>query len=613
MQSFDLRKKFLDFFEKQGHKIIPSSPLLPPDKSVLFTTAGMQQLSPYLEGKKDPIKDFGSRHLCDVQKCFRTNDIEQVGDDTHHTFFEMLGNWSIGVDEKGEYFKEGAIKYALEFLVDELGLDKSKMWATIFKGEGDIPKDLEALELWQKYGIPKERIAECDMENNFWGPTAVVGPCGPCSEIHYDRGENYGCGKKDCAPNCPDCNRFVEVWNLVFMQYRKAEAGKFIKLDQTNIDTGTGFERLLCILNKTQSAYETDLFEDILAELKKISKADSVRNKKEIRIIADHIRGACFLIGDGIMPSNVGQGYVLRRILRRAMRYGQALGALEGFLIPLAKAVIEKYKAIYPELGKEEEIISAISNEEEKFYKILENGVREFCIEFPNKNDPDTSKAMIGRLKGIISAERSFYYHQSLGLTIEVQRDLARENGYEIDEVGFIERMKQHQEISRAGAQKLFGGHGAQDIQSEEDKYKVVKLHTATHLLQAALRQILGSGVSQQGSNITPERLRFDFSFDRKMTQDEIRQVEDLVNEKIKENLEVIIREMPYKEAIESGALAFFKEKYPEKVSVYSIGSFSNELCGGPHVKRAEELGHFKIIKEEASSAGVRRIKARLE
>ncbi|MBP6891164.1 alanine--tRNA ligase [Candidatus Parcubacteria bacterium] len=596
MQSDELRKRFLNYFEKNGHKIIKSSSLLPSDPSVLFTTAGMQQLAPYLEGKVDVIKDFGSRHLCDVQKCFRTNDIEEVGDDTHHTFFEMLGNWSIGTDDNGNYFKEGAIKYALDFLVNEIGLEKDKMYATVFEGENGISKDTEAIELWKQNGIPEERIIPCGSENNFWGPTSQTGPCGPCSEIHYDRGQNYGCGKKSCGPNCPDCKRFVEVWNLVFMQYRKDESGNFVKLNQTNIDTGTGFERMLCIINKVDSAYETDLFDDIIKEIQELSGKQYNDYQKEFRIIADHSRSACFLIADGVMPSNVGQGYVLRRILRRAIRYGQMLGCNQGFLIPLSDIVIKKYKTIYPELGKQEEIITVISHEEEKFYKALQNGLKEFA-----------------KLSGQITAKQAFDLYQTYGLPIEIIEEEAKSRNLELDLKGLQDEISKHQEVSRAGASNLFGGHGANDVQDEAIKYQITKLHTATHLLQSALRKVLGDKVGQQGSNITIERLRFDFSFDRKMTPEEIRQVQDLVNDMIKQDLPVIKEDLPYQEAINSGALAFFREKYPEIVSVYSIGSFSKELCGGPHVQHTGELGEFVIQKEEASSAGVRRIKAILK
>ena len=347
MKSYELRKLYLDFFEERGHKIIPSSSLLPTDPSVLFTTAGMQQFSLYLSGKKDPIKDFGGRHLASCQKCFRTGDIEEIGDDTHHTFFEMLGNWSVGQDEKG-YFKEGAIKFALEFLVDKLGLDKNRLHVTVFKGEGNIPRDTEAIEIWQKYGIPLERIKECSKKDNFWGPVSDTGPCGPCSEIHYDRGEHLGCGRPDCGPNCDYCKRVVEIWNLVFMQYFKSEKGEYVLLDQTNIDTGIGFERLLSLLNQKSASYETDIFEEFISKLENISGVKYEDNKKTFRIIADHIRSSMFLISDGVEPSNLGQGYILRRLLRRMVRYSKIINLKPQFWIEFILIMIDKYKDIYP-------------------------------------------------------------------------------------------------------------------------------------------------------------------------------------------------------------------------------------------------------------------------
>lgn len=618
MQSSELREKFIKFFEKNGHRQVASSSLLPSDPSVLFTTAGMQQFAPYLEGKYDALKDFGSRHLCSHQKCFRTNDIEEVGDDTHHTFFEMLGNWSIGTDENGHYFKEGAIKYALEFLVDELGLDKEKMWVTVFQGEGDIEKDTEAIALWQKYGIPNERIVEQGSKDNFWGPTAATGPCGPCSEIHYDRGEEFAVPGHDCpGVNCEKCRRVVEIWNLVFMQYRKTVDGKFEKLGQTNIDTGTGFERLLSILNNKHSSYETDLFENVFGYLKLKTKGDYLNNdddKKSYRVIVDHLRGACFLIADGVRPSNLGQGYILRRVLRRAMFHFHRLDGEKSEFLGIALPIIEKYKDIYPEIRENSGQIESVINEESgKFYSVLEKGVEKFLEEFSNLNKEGGAGKMLQRLGAVIGAERSFYYHQSLGLTIEIQRDLAKENGYIIDEIGFAEELKKHQEISRAGAEKKFGGHGAGEVADEQTRYKITKLHSATHLLQEALRRVLGDKVKQMGSDINAERLRFDFSFDRKMTPEEIKRVEDLVNEQIKADLIVSHEEMEFIKAMEAGALAFFKDRYPDKVKVYSMGGFSKEVCGGPHVDCTGELGSFKILKEEASSSGVRRIKATVQ
>ena len=332
----ELRQKFLDYFQEKGHKIVPSSSLIPKDETVLLTSAGMQQFVPYFIGDKDPLKDFGSRHLCSIQKCFRTPDIDEVGDDTHHTFFEMLGNWSIGEDKEKGYFKKGAINFAIDFFINKLGLDKDKFWITIFKGSGDIQKDEESISFWEECGIEKGKIVEFGKEDNFWGPTAKTGPCGPCSEIHYDRGEKYGCGQSDCGPNCPRCNRFLELWNLVFMEYEKKEDGSYVKLPQRNVDTGIGLERLLAVLNGKDSAYETDLFIPIINKIEEITGKKYESNKRSFRIIADHIRGAVFLIADGIRPSNVERGYILRRILRRAIRHGRSLGVSENLLLPLA-------------------------------------------------------------------------------------------------------------------------------------------------------------------------------------------------------------------------------------------------------------------------------------
>ncbi|MCK4473878.1 alanine--tRNA ligase [Candidatus Parcubacteria bacterium] len=586
MNSSELRQKFLKFFEKKGHKIAPSSSLLPFDQSVLFTTAGMQQFSLYLSGEKDVIKDFETRYLTTCQKCFRSDDINEIGDDTHNTFFEMLGNWSIGQDKKGHYFKKQAIKYALEFLIDELCLDKNRFYITIFKGNKDISKDEESEKIWQEQDIPKKRIREFGEKDNLWGPVGETGICGPCSEIHYDRGGKFGCNRADCGPNCNHCQRFVEIWNLVFMEYDKDKNGKYKPLSQKNVDTGMGFERTAAILQGKPSAYETDLFGLIIQEIEKISNKKYEAEKKNFRIIADHIRGSVFLISEGIFPSNIEQGYILRRILRRAIRFGKILNLPPGFLIPLAQKVIAIYKDVYPELlSKQADILTIIQKEEEKFEKTLEKGIKE-------------TNSMIA--KGDISGKQAFDLYQSYGFPIEMTKELAKEHARKVDEKGFEQALKKHQEISRAGREKKFGGGGQFSP----------KLHTATHLLHSALRKILGNQVKQMGSDITLERLRFDFSFDRKLLPEEIKKIEDLVNQKIKQDLEVKKEEMSYEKAIKSGALAFFKEKYPEIVTVYSIGDFSNEICAGPHIKRTSELGQFKIIKQESSSAGIRRIKA---
>jgi len=596
MESHELRKLFLDFFAERGHKVIPSSSLLPTDPSVLFTTAGMQQFSLYLSGKKDPIKDFNTRHIATCQKCFRTGDIEEIGDDTHHTFFEMLGNWSIGQDETG-YFKEGAIKYALEFLVDKLGLDKERIHVTVFKGEGSIARDDEAINLWIKYGIPLKRIKECSKKDNFWGPVSTTGPCGPCSEIHYDRGEELGCGRPDCGPNCDYCKRVVEIWNLVFMQYFKNEQGDYELLAQTNIDTGIGFERLLSLLNQKSASYETDIFADFISKLEEISGHKYLENKKAFRIIADHVRSSIFVIADGVEPSNLGQGYILRRLLRRIVRYGKTLGLSTQFHLPLIDIVINKYKDIYPNiLLKKNEIVEIIKKEEEKFEATLEKGLS--IIE----------KMLLAKKE--LTGEEVFDLYQSYGFPLELTQEIALEKGININIDEFNIALEKHQNISRAGAEKKFGGVG-KDAGEEG-----AKLHTATHLLHAALRKVLGEHVQQMGSDINAERLRFDFKHTQKMTPEEIKKVEDLVNLKIQEDLEIKKEEMALDKALSSGAIAFFKDKYPDIVKVWTIFNpnneevFSKEICAGPHVEKTSQLKSFKIIKEESSSAGVRRIKA---
>ena len=597
MTSEELRKNFLEFFKKRGHIIVPSSSLLPSDKTVLFTTAGMQQFSLYLAGKKDVIKDFQSRHLTSSQKCFRTDDIEEVGDDTHHTFFEMLGNWSIGQDENG-YFKEGAIRYALEFL-EELGLDKNKLYITVFKGEGSIPKDEEAINLWIKNGIPIERIKEYGVKDNFWGPVGEIGPCGPCSELHYDRGEKYGCNSPNCGPNCDNCKRFVEIWNLVFMQYFKNEKGEYDLLSQTNIDTGIGFERLASLLQEKNSSYETDIFKDVISKIEEVCNRKYEDNKKEFRVIADHARAIVFLTSEGVIPSNVSQGYILRRLIRRSIRYSKLIGFDFNQFYSLLDVIVGKYKDIYPEvLNKKYEVIR---EEEEKFAKTIEKGL--LMIE----------KLMTEKSERTITGEEAFDLYQSYGFPLELVEEIANEKDFLVDKNGFNEALKKHQDVSRTGMEKKFCGVG------KDSGEMGIKYHTLTHLLHAALRKVLGEHVKQMGSDINAERLRFDFAHSIKMTEEEVKKVEDLVNEKIKEDLIVEKQEMSLDKAISEGALAFFKDKYGEIVFVWTIFNpqtkevFSKEVCGGPHVETLKDLGIFKIIKEESSGAGVRRIKAILK
>jgi len=566
MDSNKLRKKFLNFFEKRGHKIVPSSSLIPTDPSVLFTTAGMQQFKPYYLGEPCP---YGP-NVASCQKCFRTSDIDEVGDERHLTFFEMLGNFSFG-----GYFKEEAIEYAFEFLFKELKLPIERAKFTVFKGDEEVPEDKESPRIWQKLGIPKEKIFGMGREDNFWGPTGLEGPCGPTTEIHING---------------------IEVWNLVFNEYYKDREGKITPLKQKGVDTGMGLERLAMILQNKNSVFETDLFEPIIKILSTSNIEHRTSNIRSQRIIADHIKGAVFLISEGILPSNVERGYVLRRILRRAILHSKILNLPRNSLIEAAKKVIEIYKDVYPEvLSNQANVLTVIENEREKFEKTLEIGLKKLKLHIENCKL---------RNEKILPGKIVFDLFQSYGFPFEITKEIAKEEGLEVDEKDFQERFKKHQEISRVGAEKKFGGLG------KVIDYNMVKLHTATHLLHAALREILGERVKQMGSDITPERLRFDFSFDRKLTKEEIKKVEDLVNQKIKEDLEVKREEMSLKEALKSGALAFFKEKYPERVTVYTIGNFSKEICAGPHVKRTSELGNFKIKKEESAGKGVRRIYA---
>lgn len=556
MSSTELRKRFLDFFSKRGHAIVSSSSLIPTDPSVLFTTAGMQQFKPYYLGGKSP---YGS-NVASFQKCFRTSDIEEVGDESHLTFLEMLGNFSFG-----GYFKKEAIKLAYEFLFNELKIPLEDVIFTVFEGDKDVPEDKESIEIWRSLGVGEDKIKKCGRGDNFWGPTGLEGPCGPTTEIHI---------------------RGIEVWNLVFNEYYQDKDKGLTPLGQKGVDTGMGLERLAMAVQGKKNIFETDLFGPILKEV-------PGSDEKSRKIIADHAKGAVFLISEGILPSNVERGYVLRRILRRAIRYGKLLNLPEEFLIPLAQKTIEIYKDVYPELeSKEEEILTVIQREEEKFEKTLEAGLKEFEKRYKE-----------GVFATSASGLTAFDLYQNYGFPLELTEELVKEKELKIDEESFKEAFRRHQEVSRAGAESKFGGGGEFSP----------KLHTATHLLHAALRKILGGHVKQMGSDITSQRLRFDFSHSQKLTAEEIKKVEDLINQKIKEDLEIKREEMSYEDALSSGALAFFKEKYPERVVVYTISDFSKEICAGPHVKKTSGLGLFKIIKEESSGAGVRRIKAVLQ
>lgn len=586
-----LRQMWFDFFKSKDHSIISSASVIPEnDPTVLFTTAGMHPLVPYLLGAKHP----NGKKLANVQKCVRTGDIEEVGDSSHLTFFEMLGNWSLG-----DYFKKEMIKYSYEFLTSPkyLGLDKDRLAVSVFAGDEDAPKDVESAKLWEDCGIVKDKIFYLPKKNNWWGPAGETGPCGPDTEMFIDFKKPCS---KDCSPAC-DCGNYLEIWNNVFMQYFKNKDGKFEPLSQQNVDTGMGLERTLCILQGKSSVYDTDLFIPIIKKIEEITGKkfnSNVQDTKAMRIVADHIRTSVFMIGDekGITPSNVDQGYVLRRLLRRAIRFLKQLGATESISV-LVEPAISIYKDIYKELtDKKEKIIEEVKTEEERFEKTLVNGLKEF---------EKLCKFLVG---DTISGKAAFKLYDTYGFPLEMTVELAEENNLKVNVEAFNLAFKEHQQKSQAGAEQKFKGGLADNTEA------TARLHTATHLLHKALKIVLNNeNVNQKGSNITAERLRFDFTFDRPMTTDEIKKVEDMVNEQIKKNVDIICQEMSVEEAKENGALGLFASKYGEKVKVYTMGDFSKEICGGPHAAKTGELGKFTIQKEQSSSAGVRRIRAVLE
>ncbi len=592
MDSITLRKMYLDFFKERGHAVISGASLIPEnDPTVLFTTAGMHPLVPYLCGEKHPQ---GTR-LTDVQKCVRTGDIDEVGDATHCTFFEMLGNWSLG-----DYFKKEAISWSYEFLTKVLKIDVNRLAVSVFAGDETAPRDSEAASIWESCGIPKDRIFYLPKKNNWWGPAGQTGPCGTDTEMFIDTGKPK-CSE-DCSPAC-DCGKYIEIWNDVFMQYNKQADGSFAPLKQKNVDTGMGLERTLTILNGYKSVYETDLFKGAIEKLeelagKKYGESEDVT--KAMRIIADHIRTATMLLGDqrGVTPSNVDQGYVLRRLIRRSVRFGRLIGLKEGALSEIAKLYIAQYKDIYPEIGENaEKIVSELDKEVERFSSVLQQGLKEFekVVGYLPEN--------VKRLSG----KTAFKLYDTYGFPIEMTVELAKEIGYEVDVEGYKKAFEEHQQKSHAGAEQRFKG-GLQD-----NTVEVTRLHTATHLMNAALRTIVDENIRQKGSNITAERLRFDFNLDRPLTPEEIKKIEEYVNGAIAAKADVVCREMTVPEAKAMGAIGVFDSKYGEKVKVYSIGEFSTEICGGPHAQNTGELGTFKIVKEQSSSAGVRRIKAILE
>ena len=584
MKAIEIRNKYLEFFKKHGHTVIPSAPLIPEnDPSVLFTTAGMQPLVPYLLGEKHPA---GTR-LTDYQKCVRTNDIDEVGDNRHLTYFEMLGNWSLG-----DYFKEESIAMSYEFLTKELGIPAEKISVTCFAGDEDCARDELTAECWKKAGIPEERIYYFGKDDNWW-IAGETGPCGPDTEMFYDT------GKPKCSPECNPscgCGKYVEIWNNVFMEFYKDENGKYSKLKQHNVDTGLGLERMTMLLEGKETPFETELFAPIMDKLVELQKVDNISSR---RIVAEHLRSSMMIICDGGRPSNVDRGYILRRLIRRMVRHMNKLQISLDELSTLIDINVENLKELYPALETNKETIKAVVLEEkDKFVKTLVKGEKEFAKEI------ETIKQ---QGKDIIPGKMVFRLYDTYGFPPEETEELAKENGMKIDKEGFEKLFKEHQEKSRAGAEQKFKG-GLASTGEMETKY-----HTATHLLNAALKQVLGSHVHQRGSNITAERMRFDFSHPAKMTAEEKQATEDLVNEWIKEAIPVEHLEMKKDEAIRLGAEAMFIEKYGDIVSVYKIGDKSIELCGGPHVQNTSELGHFKIKKEESSSSGVRRIKAILE
>ncbi|MEK6885580.1 MAG: alanine--tRNA ligase [Nanoarchaeota archaeon] len=565
----ELIKKYIEFFKKNGHKEIPSASLVPAnDPTVLFTTAGMHPLVPFLLGHPHPL----GKRLVDVQKCIRTGDIEEVGDNFHLTFFEMLGNWSLG-----DYFKKEAIEYSFEFLTNQLGIKKEKLSVTCFIGDKDAPKDEESAKIWQSLGIKKENIKFLPKKDNWWGPAGNTGPCGPDTEMFVN--------------NC-------EIWNDVFMQYVKDEKGKYNLAKQKNVDTGMGVERTIAILNNFQSVYETQMFQPIIKEIEKLANKKALTNNKSSRIVADHIKSAVFIIADGVTPSNVERGYVLRRLIRRAIRHAALLGIKENFTTKLVDPILEIYSG-YSELKKNKnKIITELETEENRFRQTLESGIREF--------------EKLAKDKKEIHCKDAFLLYQSYGFPIEMTEELAKEKKIKIDKKGFEQECQMHQELSR----KASAGQFKSGLADNSDQTK--KLHTATHLLNEALRAVLNDkNIHQKGSNINPERLRFDFNFGRKLTDIELVELEDWVNDKIKKKIPVKREEMKLSDALKSGAQAEFGAKYPEIVSVYTISEgkniISKEICTGPHINNTEELGKFKILKEESSALGIRRIKATIQ
>ena len=641
--SAQLREKFQSFMESKGHHRIQSASVIPEnDPTVLFTTAGMHPLVPYLMGTPHPA---GTR-LTDVQKCIRTGDIDDVGDPSHLTFFEMLGNWSLG-----DYFKEEMIPWSWEFLTspEYLGLPKEKLAFTVFAGDEDCPRDNVSYNLWRNCGVAEDHLFFLPKENNWWGPAGITGPCGSDTEMFIIT-DKEPCGP-DCSPAC-SCGRYLEIWNDVFMEYNKTAEGKYVPLAKTNVDTGMGLERTICVLNGKKSVYEIDAFAGILAKIAELSGKTYGENEEDtraFRIIADHMRTSTFILGDdrGVSPSNTDQGYILRRLIRRAVRYGIQLGLPEGFTVEIAKVIVNQYRDVYPELERNAAfVLEQLQLEEARFARTLKQGEKEFEKVYANvcatrdllnqilaaelaktkklRPSPDMmpiieaanagaaaalETAIQARLASLstLDGRSAFKLYDTYGFPIEMTKELAAEKGMTVDEADFAERFKKHQELSHQGADQKFKGGLA------DHSEQTARLHTATHLLHAALRKVLGDEVAQKGSNITAERLRFDFSFGRKMTPEELQEVERLVNVAIDAKVPVVCEEMTVPEAKAKGAIGLFENKYGERVRTYRMGEYSFEICGGPHAENTGDLGSFKIQKEESSSAGVRRIKATIQ
>ena len=589
MRAEEMRLMYVKFFEERGHKEIASASLIPDnDPSVLFTTAGMHPLVPYLLGERHPM----GKRLVSVQKCIRTDDIDEVGDGFHHTYFEMLGNWSLD-----DYFKEESIQMSFDFLTEVVGIPVEKLAVTVFEGDEQIPKDEEAYACWKRVGLKDSQIYCYDMKENWWGPAGETGPCGPDTEIFYDMGTDF-CGS-DCGPACK-CGKFVEIWNNVFMQYNKLPDGSFVLLDQKNVDTGMSLERILAIYNRMENNYETDLFAPIIEKIESLTgSVCSKENMREYRIISDHMRAIVFILGDykKVGPSNTGQGYILRRLIRRVIRLIKKMGVSENILPHITEVIISINTPTYTELSDNQDFIyEQLEKEFTLFSKTLDSGLK-------------VAEKTLSILKSgeCLDGGAAFRLFDTYGFPLEFTEELAKEKGISIDVAGFQKHLSEHQERSRSGAQGLFKGGLA------DQSGQAARLHTATHLLNNALHTVLGNSVSQRGSNINAERLRFDFSFERKMTKDEINAVSEIVNEAISKAINVDCNEMTVAEAIASGAIGVFEKKYGEIVKVYTIDGYSKEICGGPHAQNTSELGAFRIIKEESSASGVRRIKAVIE